>query len=181
MWLKVVDLTLYILKKFRKQYDVNVMFIISWHWNGAGHWNPSSWKSRTSLSYIVNTMPVDALAWSQGINRHGIDLVLLGSSSLSSRRGYILQAHRCYRSELALQCWIWIHAVHGFCCCHHHDIKLPSPYDIDCDDIDCDDIDSCREVGYCLQACATPSKILLPLLNSCCPPLRLSCPSHTPT
>ena len=36
--------------------------IISHQWDGAGCWNPSTWKTMTSLSYMFNTMAADDLA-----------------------------------------------------------------------------------------------------------------------
>ena len=37
-------------------------FIISQHWDGAGNWNPSLWKTKRSLSGIFNTIIADSLA-----------------------------------------------------------------------------------------------------------------------
>ena len=36
--------------------------IISWHWDGTGRWNPCSWNTGISLSWMVNIMVADGLA-----------------------------------------------------------------------------------------------------------------------
>ena len=41
---------------FGKHKKVFTFPIISGHWDRAGIWNPSPWKSMTCLSYVVNTM-----------------------------------------------------------------------------------------------------------------------------
>ena len=46
---------------FRKHDYVSVFDTILPHWHGTCSWNPPSWKTMTSLSYIVNTMAADAL------------------------------------------------------------------------------------------------------------------------
>ena len=53
--------------------------IISQHWDGAGSWNPSWWKTGTSLSYMVNAMATDVLA-SPGT---GISVVMMHDNSYS--------------------------------------------------------------------------------------------------
>ena len=45
-----------------KHENIFAFSIISWYWDGPGRWNPLSWKSRTSLSNIVNNMAADDLA-----------------------------------------------------------------------------------------------------------------------
>ena len=47
---------------FRKHEIVIAFSINSQHWDGIGSWKPSSWKRRTCLFGVVNTMVVDDLA-----------------------------------------------------------------------------------------------------------------------
>ena len=44
---------------FRKYNNIFAFSMISQHWNGTGNWNPSLWKTRNHLSYLVNTGVAD--------------------------------------------------------------------------------------------------------------------------
>ena len=49
------ELTLYVLNLFYNTYtNIFAIVILCRHWDGAGSWNQSSWKTRTHLSHIVN-------------------------------------------------------------------------------------------------------------------------------
>ena len=56
---------------FSKYENIFAFCIISPHWDGTGSWNPSSWKTKTSLSCIGIMMLAD-------------DLVILGASALAA-------------------------------------------------------------------------------------------------
>ena len=61
--------------------------IISQHWDGAGSWNPSSWKTR--IFYPAYSIPLLLIFWQhkgQGISSHGIALIVLEHSSFSTSR-----------------------------------------------------------------------------------------------
>ena len=56
------DLIIIVLDFSEKKLNIFAFFITSWHSDGTGSWNLSSWKTRICLSSIVNTMTADGLA-----------------------------------------------------------------------------------------------------------------------
>ena len=59
LWFQLTfDVLIFFLKNDRNKF---VFSIISWRWDGGGSNNPSSWKTRTPSSYIVNTIAADGL------------------------------------------------------------------------------------------------------------------------
>ena len=60
LWLKFLSSTL--LMHFRQHENILAFLIIPEHWEGTDSWNQSTWKTRTHLSCIVNTMVADDLA-----------------------------------------------------------------------------------------------------------------------
>ena len=43
----------------REQKHIFTFYVIPPHWKDIGSWNPSSWKARTGLFHIANTMAFD--------------------------------------------------------------------------------------------------------------------------
>ena len=69
------------LKFIRKQENIFVFSVLSAHWDGGGSWNPSPWKIRTCLYYIINTMATDGLAikvlwWYQLFSTRGFIIII---------------------------------------------------------------------------------------------------------
>ena len=69
---------------FRKHKYKFTLSIIFQHWDGAGSWNPSSWKTKTSVSCIVNTTVADVLA-TQGLVLT-YNVIILDYFSFSKRK-----------------------------------------------------------------------------------------------
>ena len=82
---------LYIWNHLIKYENVFVFSLIPQYWGGTASWNLVSWKTRTSLSYVVNTM---AQCWwpahwkSHRISNHFINLILLEYFSISTTKFY---------------------------------------------------------------------------------------------
>ena len=86
------------LKKIYK--NTFAFFNVSLYWVGAGCWNHFSWKTRTHWSCIANS---HSCSWlgdvrSQGISSHGVDIIIVEYSGLSTiRLRYAELYTECYR------------------------------------------------------------------------------------
>ena len=57
----ILDLTLYVQNFSEETKHVFTFYVIPLHWHAKDNWNPSSYKTRTYLFYIVNTIVADVL------------------------------------------------------------------------------------------------------------------------
>ena len=79
----------YAKKSLRNYENISVFFNISWHWYGAGSWNHISWKTRTFVSYITNTMVADDLVTHRARASRAIALTYLWNILVSAPEGSV--------------------------------------------------------------------------------------------